>query len=175
MVDSARDVTTSADMPQSNLVSETIAPDDLTAASTAADALIAALDKYFINLTPEERQRLPKISPQDRAVAEDALTVVKNDSSFMAKSFDVDLFEQDVAFFAALYPLWLKLQPFFERWDDTMLATRSDMDNQMRDVYTSGKRNNVTSGMDRLNAYFGQRFRRTPPTTPPGPSATPHA
>lgn len=157
-------------MPQQNLVSQTVSPADITAANNAVDALIAALDKYLLNLSPEQRRRLPKISQQDRALAEDALAVVTNNSDFMAKSFSVPDFQEDVDFFGVLSSISLKLQPFSEKLDDTMLATRSDLDNQMRDVYGSAKRNNVTSGMDALTAYFGQRYRRhstpkTPPTT----------
>ncbi len=123
----------------------------------------------LLNLTPQQRRSLPKISTQDRALATDALAVVTNNSDFMAKSFSVPDFQEDVDFFTALSGLYLKLQPFLEKLDDTMLATRSDLDNQMRDVYGSAKRNNVTSGMDALTAYFGQRYRRqsTPKTSPP--------
>lgn len=148
-------------MPQQNLVSETISPADLTAANNAIDALSAALDKYLLNLSPQQRGSLPKISAQDRAMATDALTVVTNDSSFMAQSFSVPEFQKDIDFFTDLYTVYLKLQPLVEKIDDTLMGTRSDLDNQMRDVYTSAKRNNVSAGMDKLNAYFGQRFRKS--------------
>lgn len=153
-------------MPQQNLIAQSIAAADATAASTAVDDLVAALDKYLMNLSPEQRRRLPKISTQDRALAQDALAVVTNNSDFMAKSFSVPDFKQDIDFFDALSKIYLKLQPFMEKLDDTMLAARSDLDNQMRDVYTSAKRNNVTAGLDSLTNYFGQRFRRTPKTPP---------
>lgn len=158
-------------MAQQNLVSQTITAADLTAANTAIDTLSSKLDKYLMNLTPEQRRTLPKISAQDRAVAQDALALVTNDSSFMAQSFSVEEFQKDVDFFGALYGVYIKLQPLFEKIDDTLMATRSDLDNQMRDVYGSAKRNNATAGLDKLNSYFGQRFRKngaskTASTTP---------
>lgn len=148
-------------MAQQNLVSQSISASDLTAINSAADTLVTKLDKYLLNLSPDQRRRLPKISAQDRAVAEDALSLVTNDSSFMAQSFSVPEFQKDVDFFSALYGVYLKLQPLFEKIDDTLMGTRSDLDNQMRDVYMSARRNNVSAGIDRLTGYFGQRYRKT--------------
>ncbi|MGI8786971.1 MAG: hypothetical protein ACR2HG_04320 [Pyrinomonadaceae bacterium] len=149
----------------------------IDAALSAADrdsalnavAQIRTLLPFLIDLSPEERQALPKMGDKSRAFVQQALQLAEHDDSYLPRSFDVAEMKRDVELADALYPIMVALKQLSEFVDDTYVQVGSEAYTAALVVYQSAKRNGQGAALDDLLDALGQRFARkskdAPPTT----------
>jgi hypothetical protein len=134
---------------------------------------IFALLPFLINLTPEERRELPRMGDKSRAFVLASLALAEQDDSFLPRSFDVAEMRQDEDLYAALTMVYTALAILFEKLQDTMLLTGSDLYVAALEVYDAAKRKGGSDGggLDHLLDALGQRFARRSKNTenPPTP------
>jgi hypothetical protein len=138
------------------------------AAVTAKITEIQTLLPFLIDLSPEERQSLPKMGDKSRAFVERCLELARQDDSFLPRNLDVSSFGSDVALFVALEPLRQRLAKLLELLEDTQILAGSEAYLAALDTYHAAKRSGKGSGLDDLLDRVGQRFanRRTAQETP---------
>src|SRR5687768_6729376 len=101
----------------------------IDAAISAADrdtildsiAQIRTLLPSLIDLSPEDRQALPKMGDKSRAFVRQALELAEHDDSYLPRSFDVAEMKRDIALAEALYPIMVALKQLSEFVDDTYI------------------------------------------------------
>lgn len=135
----------------------------------AAIAQIRTLLPFLIDLSPEERQALPKMGDKSRAFVGQALQLAQNDDSYLPRSFDVAEMKRDVELAEALYPIMTALKQLSEFVDDTYVQVGSEAYTAALVVYQSAKRSGQGSALDGLLDALGQRFARKTKETPPTP------
>jgi len=123
---------------------------------------ITVLLPFLINLTPEERRELPRMGDKSRAFVLASLNLAEQDDSFLPRSFDVAEMRQDEDLFNAMTMIFTALAILFERLQDTMLLTGSDLYVAALEVYDAAKRKggSDSGGLDQLLDALGQRFAR---------------
>ena len=139
-----------------------------TAAVVSKISEIQALLPFLVDLSPEERQSLPKMGDKSRAFVERCLELARQDDSFLPRNLDVSSFGNDVALFAALEPLRQRLAKLLELVEDTQILAGSEAYLAGLDVYHAAKRSGKGTGLDDLLDRVGQRFanRRAAQETP---------
>ena len=146
---------------------------DLSAANRdtilTAVAQIRTLLPFLIDLSPEERQALPKMGDKSRAFVSGALQLAQQDDSYLPRSFDVAEMKRDVELADALYPIMVALKQLSEFVDDTYIQVGSEAYTAALLVYQSAKRNGKGSALDGLLDALGQRFARKTKESPPTP------
>lgn len=130
---------------------------------------IRAALPFLIDLSPEDRQALPKMGVKSRAFVSQALQLAEHDDSYLPRSFDVAEMKRDVALAESLYPIMVALKQLSEFVDDTYVQVGSEAYTAALVVYQSAKRNGQGTALDGLLDALGQRFARKskepPPTT----------
>lgn len=132
-----------------------------------AIAQIRQLLPFLIDLTPEERQTLPKMGDKSRAFVSQALQLAENDDSYLPRSFDVAEMKRDVELAESLYPIMVALKQLSEFVDDTHIQVGSEAYTAALVVYQSAKRNGQGAALDGLLDSLGQRFARKSKEEPP--------
>jgi hypothetical protein len=132
------------------------------AAIMAAIATIREELPFLYDLSPEVRRQLPKMGDGSRAFVEKTLEIAKQNPDFLARSFDLEEFERDVALYNALSPVLIAVSQLHELLDDTLLAVGSDAYTAALEAYAYAyaKRAGNTQGLDELKALMGKRFAR---------------
>lgn len=132
---------------------------------------IRALLPFLINLTPEERRELPRMGDKSRAFVLASLNLAEEDDSFLPRSFDKAEMRRDEDLFVSLTVIYTALAILFEKLQDTMLLTGSDLYVAALEIYDAAKRKggSDSGGLDQLLDALGQRFarRRTKKTEEP--------
>lgn len=129
---------------------------------------IQALLPFLADLSPEERQSLPKMGDKSRAFVERTLELARQDDSFLPRKLDVAAFGKDVALWQALDGIRTRLAKLLELVEDTQTAAGSEAYLAALEVYAAAKRSGQGTGLDDLLDRVGQRFasRRTEPEAP---------
>src|SRR5690606_14688683 len=97
---------------------------------TDRDAVLAAIDTirttlpFLVDLTPEERRRLPKFSDESQGFPRLALQVVQQNPDEFPARFDTAEFAKDLALMDALAPIHTALTQLIEHVEDTRLLIR---------------------------------------------------
>ena len=128
----------------------------------AAIATIKEKLPFLIDLTPEQRQSLPKMGDKSRAFVSKALEVATQNPDFLPRNFDLAEMRKDVQLFEQLYPILLSLGQLQDLVDDTCLAVGSEAFAAALLVYNYAKASGEGSGLDTLIEDMGQRFARKP-------------
>jgi hypothetical protein len=114
-------------MANDNRVSIDITPAQLTAINGAVTALKTAFAGLLVNLTPEERRTLPKISDGTLAFHEKC-TAYRAANPGLTPSFtNVAELAKDLKLVASLLPLLRALAPLLEGVEDTITLAYSDL------------------------------------------------
>lgn len=124
---------------------------------------------FLLDLSPEDRQALPKMGDKSRAFVAQALQLAEQDDSYLPRSFDVAEMKRDVALADALYPIYTALKQLMELVDDTYIQVGSEAYTAGLIVYQYAKRNGAGgggTGLDDLLDALGQRFARKLKDTP---------
>ena len=154
-------------MPIINSISATLTPEDQ---QQIASAIATIRDKlpFLLNLSPSQRRELPKMGDKSRAFVQNALTVARQNPDILPRSFDFEEMERDVALFEAIAPLLLSVAQLHELLDDTLLAVGSESYTAALKVYNYTKVSGQMDGLDAAMREMGQRFTRSPRTSPQG-------
>ncbi len=144
-------------------------PDNRVSASLSAtdrEAVLAAIQTirqklpFLIDLSVEERRRLPKMGDTGRAFIERALTVATQNPDILPRSFDVDEFRHDAELLASFQPLAAALAQLQELVDDTLLEVSSEAYASALAVYSYARAGGQGAALDGLLEGMAQRFAR---------------
>ena len=142
-----------------NRVSATLSNGDLKAVLAAINTIREKLP-FLIDLSPSERQSLPKMGDKSRAFVTKALEVATQNPDFLPRSFDIEEMKKDVELYEALYPIWQTLTQLCELVDDTQVVVGSEAYVAALLVYNYGKNNPLVAGLDEVMDDLGKRFAR---------------
>ena len=132
-------------------------------------AQVRAILPFLIDLTPEERQALPKMGDKSRAFVSQALQLALQDDTYLPRSFDVAEMQRDVELAEAIFPIMVALKQLSEFVDDTYVQIGSEAYTAALVVYQSARRNGQGAALDNLLDALGQRFARKSKEKPPTP------
>ncbi|MGC2235159.1 MAG: hypothetical protein WA584_03295 [Pyrinomonadaceae bacterium] len=134
---------------------------------------IIALLPFLISLTTEEKRELPRMGDKSRAFVQAGLALAEQDDSFLPRSFDAAEMRQDEDLYNALNQIYVALAILFEKLQDTMQLTGSDLYVAALEIYHAAKRKggSDSGGLDQLLDALGQRFayRAKKTDNPPNP------
>ena len=145
---------------------------DTTLSQADLDAILAAVETikgklpFLIDLSPDERQSLPKFGYKSLAFVQRAHDVVKQDDSFLPRAFDVDAFGRDVALHARLGTVALALGRLAEHVDDTRTLVGAEAYAAALDAYDALKRAGNGAALDGAADDLARRFARRRPAAP---------
>jgi hypothetical protein len=133
------------------------------------DAIQTIKDKlpFLIDLTPDERRKLPKIGDTGHNFAAQALVVATQNEGILPRAFDLEEFQRDVALLASLRPIVAAVTQLQELLEDTYLEVGSEAYAAALAVYGYAKASDKGAALDKLLADMKQRFsRRTGKASP---------
>ena len=156
-------------MPE-NRVSANLSQADQQAVLAAIQTIREKLP-FLIDLTPEERRKLPKIGDTGHNFAAQALTVATQNSGILPRAFDLEEFQRDVELLASLRPIVVAITQLQELLDDTYLEVGSEAYVAALAVYGYAKVSDKGAALDSLLADMKRRFTgKTGKTGKSGPS-----
>ena len=144
-------------------------PDNRVSASLSdadREAVLAAIQTirqklpFLVDLSPEERHKLPKMGDKSRAFVSQAPTIASQNEDVLPRSFDVEEFRRDVELLEALQPIAAALAPLSELLDDTLLEVSSEAYAASLAVYGYARAGGKGSALDGLLEGMAQRFAR---------------
>ncbi|HVF42395.1 MAG TPA: hypothetical protein VM936_05275 [Pyrinomonadaceae bacterium] len=153
-----------------NRISATLSQSDRQAVLDAINTIRAKLP-FLIDLSPEERQALPKMGDKSRGFVEQALTVAVQNADILPRSFDVEEMRKDVELLAALSPIMAALAQLSELVEDTYIEVGSETYTAALLVYQYARAAGKGSALDGALDALGQRFARKSRKSPTGPTA----
>ncbi len=139
---------------------------DATLSQADLDAILAAVETitdrlpFLVDLSPDERQTLPKFGDKSLAFVQRAHDVVRQDDSFLPRSFDVDAFGRDVALHARLDVIAIALARLSEHVDDTRMQVGAEAYAAALDAYAALKRAGKGTALDGAADDLARRFAR---------------
>lgn len=145
-------------MPE-NRVSASLSEADRQAVLAAVQTIRQKLP-FLIDLSPDERRKLPKMGDTGRAFVERALTVAEQNPNILPRSFDVDEFRRDAELYAALQPVAAALGQLYELVDDTLLEVSGEAYASALAVYGYARAGGQGAALDGLLDGMAQRFAR---------------
>lgn len=110
---------------------------------------------FLVDLTPEERHKLPKMGDTGRAFVERALTVAAQNPDILPRSFDAEEFRRDAELLASLQPVAAALGQLYELVDDTMLEVSGEAYASALAVYSYAR-----AGRARRSTACSKAWRR---------------
>lgn len=139
---------------------------DLTAEDVAAlDTALASIEKLFANfieLTPEQRQKLPKMGDRSEAFCRQTLMVLDQNKQLIPPTFDLAESQGDMLAFDTLRPRIQRLRALLSKSEDTQLALGSDLMRASYDGYALAKVFGQGAALDTLKDAMSVRFSRRP-------------
>lgn len=142
-----------------NRVSASLSDADRRAVLAAVQTIREKLP-FLVDLTPDERHRLPKMGDKSRAFVEQALTIATQNPDVLPRSFDVEEMRKDVELMDALRPFAAALAQLYELVDDTLLEVSSEAYAAALAVYQYARAAGKGSALDDLLEGMAQRFAR---------------
>jgi hypothetical protein len=145
-------------MPE-NRISASLSQADQQAVMAAIQTIRAKLP-FLIDLTSEERRKLPKIGDTGHNFAAQALVVATQNEGILPRAFDLEEFQRDVELIASLRPIVAAITQLYELLDDTYLEVGSEAYAAALSVYGFAKASDKGAALDNLLADMRQRFSR---------------
>jgi hypothetical protein len=148
-------------MPYTN-IDAAVTDAQRTAVLTAIAQIEANLD-FLINLTPQERQALPKMGSATQSFVSKALEIAGNNPQFVPPYVDVPGMQKDYDLAMRLQGIEMQLASLLEKVSDTNLAAGSEAYVTGLTIYNSIKaaaKVNVP-GAKALAAELAERFVQT--------------
>ena len=127
---------------------------------------------FLINLTPEERQALPKMGSATQSFVSKALEIAANNPQFVPPYVDMAAMKKDYELALRLQGIEMQLASLHEKVYDTNLAAGSEAYVTGLTVYNSIKsaaKVNVP-GAKALAAELAERFAQVPGASVPAPA-----
>ena len=142
-----------------NRVSATLSDADRQAVLAAIQTIRQKLP-FLIDLTTDERRRLPKMGDTGRAFVDRALVVAEQNPDILPRSFDLEEFRRDVELLDALRPVALALGQLQELVDDTLLEVSGEAYAAALAVYSYTRAGGKGAALDGLLEGMAKRFAR---------------
>ena len=129
--------------------------------------------EFLVNLTPQERQTLPKMGNATQSFVSKAREIASNNPQFVPAYVDLAAMQRDYDLAARLQGIEMQLASLLEKVSDTNLAAGSEAFVTALTLYNSIKaaaKVNVP-GANALVNELGERFAQ--PSTPASPTPAP--
>jgi hypothetical protein len=159
-------------MASDNRISLEITAAQKAAIETAIGGLKTALDGMLINLTPEEKQSLPRIGDNTLAFDEKCAAYMASRADLVPSFLDTDEMAKDRKLVADLLPCFRELAPLCEGLEDTIMLANSD--NMVGDLaFYQNVRQAAKRGVPGANTIYDDLKSRFPgrPKKDPTPPA----
>ncbi len=140
-------------------IDATLSQADLDAILTAVETIRTKLP-FLVDLSPDERQALPKFGDKSLAFVQRANEIVRQNDSFLPRAFDVDAFGRDVALHARLDVIAIALARLSEHVDDTRMQVGAEAYVSALDAYDALKRAGKGTALDTAADDLARRFAR---------------
>jgi hypothetical protein len=150
---------------QDNRIDAALSETDRAAVLAAIETIKTKLP-FLIDLTPKERQELPKMGDKTQAFVFGVATLVSNDGSFLPRNFDETAFAKDVALAKSLQGIRQELLRLAELVDDTAVAVGSEAYVAALVAYRAAQENGRGEGLDELLDELGRRFAKVSKPSP---------
>jgi hypothetical protein len=150
-----------------NLHSQAIPAALLAENLTKMGEIATSLKPYLVNLTPEERQSLPKLGNKSLAFGEKAFEYAEANPEFYPSYLNFEDFKTDMADATGLRVLGITAQQIIQGIEDTVMVAGSEAYNQALLFYGNVKTaasKSVPGAQpiyEDLKVRFPQRGRRT--------------
>ena len=156
-------------MPYTN-IDATVIDEQKATVLSAISAIEGDLD-FLINLTPQERQTLPKMGNATQSFVSKSLEIAANNPQFVPPYVDLPAMQRDYELAARLQGIEMQIASLLEKVSDTNLAAGSEAYVTALTLYNSIKaaaKVNVP-GAKALASELAERFAQPTPTAPPMP------
>ena len=122
--------------------------------------LISSTLPFLVNLTPAERQALPKMGNLTQSFVSKALEIAANNSQFVPPYVDVDAMRKDYELAVAMQAIEMQTASLLEKLYDTRLAAGSEAYVTALTIYNSLKAASKINapGAKALVAELSERF-----------------
>ena len=144
-----------------NLISLDLTADDVAAIDAALDTLEKHF-AHFIELTPEQRHKLPKMGDRSEAFCRQTLMVLDQNKQLIPPTFDLAESQGDMLAFDTLRPRIQRLRALLSKGEDTQLALGSDLMRASYDGYALAKVFGQGAALETLKDAMSVRFTRRP-------------
>mgnify|MGYP006296304305 CR=1 FL=1 len=142
-----------------NRVSGQLSPENKQAVLEAIDETLAKLP-FTIDLTVEERKKLPRMGDSSWGFAERAHNLVLRNSEFLPRSFDTEKMTMHVELFREMHVIMQATKQMYERIEDTYKALGADVFSEALAVYNYAKLSDPGLAMDEVLKDMARRFSR---------------
>ncbi len=113
-------------MPENNLVSIQISPEDKTVIMDAITTIKSKLDPLLIALNPDERRDLPKMSDKTTPFVEKALDYAETNPNFVPPYVNVGELKTDLTAVDDLKDIVRPLEALVHNLDDSVMLSGSE-------------------------------------------------
>ena len=142
-----------------NMISATLTEDDF--AATIGDiATISDRLNFLIDLSPKDRQKLPKLGDSSQAFVYKSQEIAHKHREILPGRFDLEEFDRDLTLFRQLNSIRTSLSPLVDKLTDTALAAGSDAYRSALEVYGFTKAAGTGDGLEELRRDIFRRFGR---------------
>ena len=149
--------------PVNDRIGATLSQADLDAILAAVETITSKLP-FLVDLSPDDRQTLPKFGEKSLAFVQRAHDVVRQNDSFLPRSFDVDAFGRDVALRARLDTV--ALSRLAKHVDDTRTLVGAEAYAAALTAYDALKRSGRGTALDGAADDLARHFARRRPADP---------
>lgn len=157
-------------MPK-NQISATISDQTLAQIETKISEIRQLLSPYLVNLTPEERTKLPKMSDKSVSFVSKVMEYIKTNPDLIPPMMDKEEMEKDFKLNQSLQPVFKILKQLSENVSETLMLTGHEAYAQALLYYATVKMAAKTGSPDAktIQEDLGKRFagqgkaKKTPP------------
>ena len=157
-------------MPK-NQISAAISDQTLAQIETKISEIRQLLSPYLVNLTPEERTKLPKMSDKSVSFVSKVMEYIKTNPDLIPPMMDKEEMEKDFKLNQSLQPVFKILKQLSENVGETLMLTGHEAYVQALLYYATVKMAAKTGSPDAktIQEDLGKRFagqgkaRKTPP------------
>lgn len=157
-------------MPK-NQISAAISDQTLAQIETKISEIRQLLSPYLVNLTPEERTKLPKMSDKSVSFVSKVMEYIKTNPDLIPPMMDKEEMEKDFKLNQSLQPVFKILKQLSENVNETLMLTGHEAYAQALLYYATVKMAAKTGSPDAktIQEDLGKRFagqgktKKTPP------------
>ena len=157
-------------MPK-NQISAAISDQTLAQIETKISEIRQLLSPYLVNLTPEERTKLPKMSDKSVSFVSKVMEYIKTNPDLIPPMMDKEEMEKDFKLNQSLQPVFKILKQLSENVNETLMLTGHEAYVQALLYYATVKMAAKTGSPDAktIQEDLGKRFagqgktKKTPP------------
>lgn len=152
-------------MPK-NQISAAISDQTLAQIETKISEIRQLLSPYLVNLTPEERTKLPKMSDKSVSFVSKVMEYIKTNPDLIPPMMDKEEMEKDFKLNQSLQPVFKILKQLSENVSETLMLTGHEAYAQALLYYATVKMAAKTGSPDAktIQEDLGKRFAKKSPS-----------